>query len=117
MVQPFLASWRTPRPSNSGFMTASLVSTQTGHDGLHSYPEMVKELQRASGFSRPTSESTYVKTDPDDLAIAYRALFGIFDHHSSGTVDLEEFKAETKQTMLAMHGKWIGILTCRMGIG
>ncbi|XWS75832.1 hypothetical protein CRYUN_Cryun01aG0125900 [Craigia yunnanensis] len=54
-----------------------------------------------------------VKTDPKELANVYNSLFVQFDHDSNGTVDLEEFKAETKSMMLAM-ANGIGFLPVQM---
>ncbi|XP_010252637.1 PREDICTED: uncharacterized protein LOC104594161 [Nelumbo nucifera] len=85
----------------------------TNHDGLLSYAEMEKELQSLRIFE--THFGVDVKTDPDELAFAYRALFGQFDHDSSGAVDLEEFKAETKQMMLAM-ANGLGFLPVQMAL-
>ncbi|KAK6935047.1 hypothetical protein RJ641_035202 [Dillenia turbinata] len=39
---------------------------------------------------------------PDELTSVYSSLFLQFDHDSNGSVDLEEFKAEMKEMMLAM---------------
>ncbi|KAL1323111.1 hypothetical protein HN51_068142 [Arachis hypogaea] len=70
------------------------------HDGLLSYAEMLKELQSLRVFE--THFGVDVEPDPDELARVYESLFIQFDHNLNGTVDLEEFKKETKQMMLAM---------------
>ncbi|KAJ6338723.1 hypothetical protein OIU76_008228 [Salix suchowensis] len=70
------------------------------HDGRLSYGEMLKELQ-------------YVETDPDELVRVYDSLFLQFDHDLNGTVDLEEFKSETKLMMLAM-ANGMGFLPVQM---
>ncbi|KAI4308427.1 hypothetical protein L6164_031504 [Bauhinia variegata] len=72
----------------------------TDHDGLLSYAEMLKELQSLRVFE--THFGIDVETDPDELASVYESLFVKFDHNLNGTVELEEFKKETKQMMLAM---------------
>ncbi|KAJ6880459.1 hypothetical protein NC652_033715 [Populus alba x Populus x berolinensis] len=54
-----------------------------------------------------------VETDPDELVQVYDSLFVQFDHDLNGTVDLEEFKAETKQMMLAM-ASGMGFLPVQM---
>ncbi|CAL0318846.1 unnamed protein product [Lupinus luteus] len=70
------------------------------NDGLLSYAEMLKELQCLRVFE--THFGIDVEPDPDELDRVYESLFIQFDHNLNGTVDLEEFKEETKQMMLAM---------------
>ncbi|CAK8541025.1 unnamed protein product [Lathyrus sativus] len=72
----------------------------TNHDGLLSYDEMLKELQGLRVFE--THFGIDVESDPKELARVYASLFIQFDHNLNGTVDLEEFKKETKEMMLAM---------------
>ncbi|XP_054797851.1 uncharacterized protein LOC129302942 [Prosopis cineraria] len=72
----------------------------TDNDGLLSYTEMLKELQSLRAFE--THFGIDVQPDPDELAQVYESLFLQFDHNLNGTVDLEEFKEETKQMLLAM---------------
>ncbi|OMO99364.1 hypothetical protein CCACVL1_03839 [Corchorus capsularis] len=62
--------------------------------------EMLKELQSLRVFE--TYFGVDVKTGPNEVAHVYDSLFGQFDRNYNGTVDLEEFKAETKQMMVAM---------------
>jgi hypothetical protein len=72
----------------------------TNNDGLLSYEEMLKELQGLRVFE--THFGIDVVSDPGELARVYQSLFVQFDHNLNGAVDLEEFKKETKQMMLAM---------------
>ncbi|XP_061360712.1 uncharacterized protein LOC133304675 [Gastrolobium bilobum] len=72
----------------------------TDKDGLLSYGEMLKELQSLRVFE--THFGIDVKRDPDELARVYESLFVQFDHDLNGRVDMQEFKEETKQMMLAM---------------
>ncbi|PNY03116.1 hypothetical protein L195_g026439 [Trifolium pratense] len=72
----------------------------TNNDGLLSYEEMLKELQGLRVFE--THFGIDVESDPNELARVYQSLFVQFDHNLNGAVDLEEFKKETKQMMLAM---------------
>ncbi|CAJ2669441.1 unnamed protein product [Trifolium pratense] len=72
----------------------------TNNDGLLSYEEMLKELQGLRVFE--THFGIDVESDPNELARVYQSLFVQFDHNLNGTVDLEEFKKETRQMMLAM---------------
>ncbi|PON56088.1 Parvalbumin [Trema orientale] len=83
----------------------------TNHDGLLSYAEMLKELKSLRVFE--THFGIDVKPNPDELAQVYGKLFDLFDHDSSGTVDLEEFKSETKRMMLAM-ANGLGFLPVQM---
>jgi Ca2+-binding EF-hand superfamily protein len=85
----------------------------TDRDGLLSYAEMLKELQSLRVFE--THFGIDVKPDPDELAHVYDSLFIQFDHDSNGAVDLEEFKEETKQMMLAMAND-IGFLPVQMAL-
>ncbi|XAR68151.1 hypothetical protein NMG60_11003186 [Bertholletia excelsa] len=45
-----------------------------------------------------------VEPDPDELCRVYESLFVQFDHDRNGSVDLDEFTAETRRMMLAMAG-------------
>lgn len=83
----------------------------TNHDGLLSYAEMLKELKSLRLFE--THFGIDVKPEPGELARVYDSLFELFDHDSSGTVDLEEFEAETKRMMLAM-ANGMGFLPVQM---
>ncbi|KAE8666221.1 Tata box associated factor ii 59 [Hibiscus syriacus] len=80
-------------------------------DGLLSYAELLKELQSLRVFE--THFGIDVKMDPNELAHVYESLFVQFDHDSNGTVDLEEFKSETKRMMLAM-ANGMGFLPVQM---
>lgn len=85
----------------------------TDHDGLLSYAEMMEELRSLRVFE--THFGIDEKPDPGELARVYNSLFLQFDHDSNGTVDLEEFKAETKQMMLAM-ANGLGFLPIQMAL-
>ena len=75
--------------------------------------EMLKELQRLRVFE--THFGVDVKRDPDELARVYESMFVQFDHDLNGRVDLEEFKEETKQIMLAM-ANGLGFLPVQMAL-
>nr|KJB10296.1 hypothetical protein B456_001G194800 [Gossypium raimondii] len=83
----------------------------TNHDGLLSYTELSKDLQSLRVLE--THFGIDIKTDPKELAHVYESLFEQFDHDSNGTVDLEEFKLETKRMMLAM-ANGMGFLPVQM---
>ncbi|XP_022135623.1 uncharacterized protein LOC111007532 [Momordica charantia] len=81
------------------FIRDRFAHLDTNHDGLLSYTEMLRELQSLRVFE--IHFGIDVKPDPDELSTVYSSLFLQFDHDSSGKVDLDEFKAETKRMMLA----------------
>ncbi|TKY64866.1 hypothetical protein E2542_SST07717 [Spatholobus suberectus] len=83
----------------------------TDNDGLLSYAEMLKELQSLRVLE--THFGIDVEPDPDELARVYESLFIQFDHNLNGTIDLDEFKKETKQMMLAM-ADGLGFLPVQM---
>ncbi|CAJ1841500.1 unnamed protein product [Sphenostylis stenocarpa] len=83
----------------------------TDNDGLLSYAEMLKELQSLRVLE--THFGIDVEPDPDELARVYESLFVQFDHNLNGTIDLDEFKKETKQMMLAM-ADGLGFLPVQM---
>ncbi|KAK6919272.1 EF-hand domain [Dillenia turbinata] len=85
----------------------------TNHDGLLSYGEMLKELQSLRVLE--THFGIDLKTDPDKLAHIYGSLFLQFDHDANGAIDMEEFKAEMKQMMLAMAND-LGFLPVQMAL-
>ncbi|CAK9133400.1 unnamed protein product [Ilex paraguariensis] len=95
----------------SGSIRDRFDNLDADHDGLLSYSEMLKELQTLRVFE--THYGIDVKMDPDELSRIYDSLFVQFDHDSNGAVDLEEFKAETKQMMLAM-ATGLGFLPVQM---
>ncbi|RVW69904.1 hypothetical protein CK203_059106 [Vitis vinifera] len=75
------------------------------------FNEMLKEFQSLRVFE--THFGIDVKRDPDELAHVYDSLFVKFDHDANGAVDLEEFRKETKQMMLAM-ANGLGFLPVQM---
>ncbi|KAJ0582797.1 putative EF-hand domain-containing protein [Helianthus annuus] len=83
----------------------------TNHDGILSYSEMLKELQSLRMIE--THFGVDVKPDPKELAHVYDSSFVQFDRDSNGTVDFEEFKAETKLMLLAMAND-LGFLPVQM---
>ncbi|XP_015881500.3 uncharacterized protein LOC107417396 [Ziziphus jujuba] len=83
----------------------------TNHDGLLSYAEMLKELQCLRVFE--THFGIDVKPEPSELARVYESLFDQFDHDSNGTVDLEEFEAETERMLVAV-ANGLGFLPVQM---
>ncbi|XP_020267987.1 uncharacterized protein LOC109843470 [Asparagus officinalis] len=84
----------------------------SNHDGLLSYSEMAKELR-----SLRVLETHFGIDDAglssEELVGLYRGLFARFDHDGNGSVDLEEFKAEMKEVMIAV-ANGIGFLPVQM---
>ncbi|KAG6420172.1 hypothetical protein SASPL_116691 [Salvia splendens] len=56
------------------------------------------ELQRRSG---KLSSAEFELQSPDEISDLYDVLFSKFDANGSGTIDLQEFMALTKEIMLA----------------
>ncbi|KAE8647336.1 hypothetical protein Csa_003380 [Cucumis sativus] len=93
------------------FIRDRFAHLDTNRDGLLSYSEMLEELHTLRVFE--THFGIDVKPDPDELSSVYSSLFLQFDRDSSGTVDLDEFRAETKRMMLAM-ANGMGFLPVQM---
>ncbi|KAK4751681.1 hypothetical protein SAY87_020479 [Trapa incisa] len=93
------------------FIQGRFALLDTDSDGLLSYAEMLEELRALRVFE--THFGIDVKSDPDELSRVYGSLFVQFDRDSNGSVDLEEFKAETKRMMLGM-ASGLGFLPVQM---
>ncbi|KAL2458276.1 Calcium-binding EF-hand family protein [Forsythia ovata] len=90
---------------------ARFVKLDTNHDGLLSYDEMLAELQSLRVFE--CHFGVDVKTDPDEVSRVYNAMLLQFDHDLNGTVDLKEFKEESKNMMLGI-ANGLGFLPVQM---
>ncbi|KAJ0987010.1 hypothetical protein J5N97_005366 [Dioscorea zingiberensis] len=77
------------------------ASLDTDNNGRLSYIEMMKEL-----LSLRVIETHFgvdnIGLSHEELVQVYGSLFSRFDHNGDGTVDLEEFRAEMKEMMLAV---------------
>lgn len=93
------------------FMRERFSHLDTDCDGLLSYAEMLEELRALRVFE--THFGIDEKPDPAELSQVYGSLFVQFDRDSNGSVDLEEFKAETKRMMLGM-ASGLGFLPVQM---
>ncbi|XP_060189093.1 uncharacterized protein LOC132618054 [Lycium barbarum] len=95
----------------SEFIAERFSNLDKDRDGMLSYPEMLKELQGLRVFD--THFGIDVKTDPNEVSRVYSSIFLQFDRDSNGTVDMEEFKQETKEMMVAM-ANGLGFLPVQM---
>lgn len=77
------------------------AALDTNRDGLLSYSEMAKELTSLRVLEKHFGVDEAAMS-PDELVELYRGLFARFDRDGNGTVDLEEFRAEMKEVMLAV---------------
>ncbi|CAA6670832.1 unnamed protein product [Spirodela intermedia] len=86
--------------SFNGSVEGYFASLDTDSDGLLSYDEMARELENLRAhFGDGVDEVTPA---PEELRRLYGSLFAQFDHDGDGTVDLEEFRSETKEMLLAV---------------
>ncbi|XP_059284888.1 uncharacterized protein LOC132038196 [Lycium ferocissimum] len=108
---PTIRSFVEDEEAFGEFIVERFSNLDRDHDGLLSYPEMLKELQGLRIFD--THFGIDVKTDPIEVSRVYTSIFVQFDHDSNGTVDLEEFKQETKEMMVAM-ANGLGFLPVQM---
>ncbi|KAG1327300.1 hypothetical protein COCNU_01G012340 [Cocos nucifera] len=88
------------------------ASLDTDHDGLLSYAEMAGELMSLRVLEKHFGVDD-VGLSPDELLQLYHGLFARFDHDGNGTVDLEEFRAEMREMMLAV-ANGLGFLPVQM---
>ncbi|RWR71867.1 hypothetical protein CKAN_00005100 [Cinnamomum micranthum f. kanehirae] len=96
----------------NGWTDDRFAKLDIDHDGFLSYGEMMKELKSPRVLETHFGVDV-VQLNSDDLALIYSALFLQFDHDRNGCVDIEEFRAETKQMMLAM-ANGLGFLPVQM---
>ena len=81
-------------------------------DGVLSYEEMVKEIESFRLLDTHFGVDE-IKTPPEDIERVYGSIFGKFDRAGSGEVDLEEFREETKEMLLAV-ANGLGFLPVQM---
>ncbi|CAM0951962.1 unnamed protein product [Alopecurus aequalis] len=88
------------------------AALDANHDGLLSYSEMAQELMSLRVLEKHfgVDESTMSR---DELVQLYHGLFARFDRDGNGKVDLEEFRAEMKEVMLAV-ANGLGFLPVQM---
>ncbi|KAI5666098.1 hypothetical protein M9H77_15951 [Catharanthus roseus] len=95
----------------NGSVLARFSDLDLDRDGFLTYEEMLKELRSLRLFETHFGIDTTL--EPTELRRVYDSLFMLFDHDSSGKVDFQEFKQETKTMMLAM-ANGLGFLPVQM---
>ena len=96
----------------NGSVEERFANLDMDHDGLLTYPEMARELMslrvRETHFGVDEAGWSH-----DELLQLYLGLFGRFDRDGNGPVDLEEFRAEMREVMLAV-ASGLGFLPVQM---
>ncbi|XP_078181734.1 uncharacterized protein LOC144575458 [Carex rostrata] len=91
--------------NDSDFFTKSIKESFTAidsnHDGLLSYTELASELKKLRVIETHFGIDDAVLSS-DDLRQLYEGMFAQFDHDGNGLVDLEEYKSEIRELMLAI---------------
>uniref|UniRef100_A0A0D9XEZ6 EF-hand domain-containing protein n=1 Tax=Leersia perrieri TaxID=77586 RepID=A0A0D9XEZ6_9ORYZ len=88
------------------------AALDTNRDGLLSYAEMANELMSLRVLETHFGVDEAAMS-ADELVAVYRGLYARFDHDGNGTVDLEEFRAEMKEVLLAV-ANGLGFLPVQM---
>ncbi|KAJ6818574.1 uncharacterized protein M6B38_406560 [Iris pallida] len=86
----------------------------TNHDGLLSFSEMAGELASLRVLETHFGvDDGAGRMGAEELVVLYRELFARFDHDGDGSVDMEEFRSEMKEVMLAVASR-LGFLPVQM---
>jgi hypothetical protein len=88
------------------------AALDTNRDGLLSYAEMANELMSLRVLDKHFGVDE-AAMGADELVELYRGLFARFDRDGNGAVDLEEFRAEMKEMLLAV-ANGLGFLPVQM---
>ncbi|MQM21006.1 hypothetical protein Taro_054036 [Colocasia esculenta] len=88
------------------------ASLDTNGDGLLTYSEMARELQSLRVLETHF-DFDEVKPSRNELCRLYGSLFSQFDHDGSRSVDLEEFRSETRKMLMAV-ANGLGFLPVQM---
>ena len=103
--------------SFNGSIEGRFKALDADKDGLLSYADIAKEFESITLVTSQFGGADEVTTAaPEDLRRIYRSLFAQFDRDGSGAVDLEEFRAETREMLLAV-AKGLGFLPVQMVLG
>ncbi|KAJ3674677.1 hypothetical protein LUZ60_005293 [Juncus effusus] len=84
----------------------------SNHDGILSYAEMATELKKLRVLETHFGVDEE-KTSEGEMVRIYTELFSLFDHDRNGSVDLEEYKSEIRDLMLAI-ASGLGFLPVQM---
>ncbi|KAJ6818546.1 uncharacterized protein M6B38_371800 [Iris pallida] len=86
----------------------------TNHNGLLSFSEMAGELSSLRVLETHFGvDDGAGRMGAEELVVLYRELFARFDHDGDGSVDMEEFRSEMKEVMLAV-ASGLGFLPVQM---
>ncbi|BAF25420.1 uncharacterized protein [Oryza sativa Japonica Group] len=89
------------------------AALDANRDGLLSYTEMAGELMSLRVLEKHFGVDDEAAMGADELVELYRGLFARFDRDGNGAVDLEEFRAEMKEMLLAV-ANGLGFLPVQM---
>jgi EF-hand domain pair len=84
----------------------------SNHDGLLSYADLMSELKKLRVIETHFGIDDAVLSS-DELRQLYQGMFARFDHDGDGWVNLEEFKSEMRELMLAI-ANGLGFLPVQM---
>jgi EF-hand domain pair len=90
----------------------SFLAIDSNHDGLLSYAELARELKKLRVIETHFGIDDAALSG-DELGQLYQGMFARFDHNGSGSVDLEEYKSEMRELMLAI-ANGLGFLPVQM---
>ncbi|CAA6670833.1 unnamed protein product [Spirodela intermedia] len=99
--------------SFNGSVDGRFAALDTDSDGLLSYDEMAGEIESLRVMGTHFGGVDEVTPAPEELRQLYGSLFAQFDRDGNGTVDLEEFRSETKEMLLAV-ANGLGFLPVQM---
>ncbi|XP_020588091.1 uncharacterized protein LOC110029933 [Phalaenopsis equestris] len=88
-------------PAFNAFVERHFASLDTDHDGVLSFTEMAKELTNIRLLEVHFGIDGN-RPKPEELDELYRGIYKKFDRDGDENVDLEDFRAEMKEVLLAV---------------